>query len=156
MPFSITLLAICKKGGPLDEEIERYQSLLRPYASVTVLYLKSPASPAHSKNELLEAEAKAFLAKIPQRSYCVALSEEGKCPMGSRAFSAWLAALGQSGHALTFIIGGAFGLSPELKKSCREIVSLSPLTFPHKLSLVVLLEQIYRAFTILKGHPYHK
>jgi hypothetical protein len=67
-----------------------------------------------------------------------------------------LSILGQGGHALTFIIGGTQGLSPALKKSCREIVSLSPLAFPRKLSLVVLLEQIYRAFTILKGHPYHK
>jgi 23S rRNA (pseudouridine1915-N3)-methyltransferase len=156
MPLSITILTIGKKGGPFDEEIERYQTLLRPYASLTVSYLKSPASPSYQKSELLKAEAKAILAKIPQGSYCVALAEEGKCPLGSRAFSAWFAALGQRGNTLTFIIGGAYGLSPALKKFCREMLSLSPLTFPRTLSLVVLLEQIYRAFTIFKGHPYHK
>jgi 23S rRNA (pseudouridine1915-N3)-methyltransferase len=156
MSFSIAILSICRKGDPLDEEIERYQKLIRPWASVSVLYLKSPGGSSYGKNELLEAEAKILTASIPKKSFCVALSEEGKCPASSRAFAQWLAAQEQRSHAVTFIIGGAYGLSPLLKKTCAEALSLSPLTFPHKLSLVVVLEQIYRAFTILKGHPYHK
>ncbi|HUI91745.1 MAG TPA: 23S rRNA (pseudouridine(1915)-N(3))-methyltransferase RlmH [Chitinivibrionales bacterium] len=155
MHFSITILTIGKKSGTLSQEIERYQALIRPFASMTVSYLKSPASHSFAKSELLEAEGKAILAKMPERSYRIALSEEGRCPLGSKDFSTWLVARGMRG-SLSFIIGGAYGLSPAVKKSCHEILSLSPLTYPHTLSLVVLLEQIYRAFTIFKGHPYHK
>jgi 23S rRNA (pseudouridine1915-N3)-methyltransferase len=156
MSFSITILTFCRKGGALDAEIERYQKLLSPWVNVAVSYLKSPGGSSYGRNELLEAEAKILAASIPKKSFCVALSEEGKCPAGSRNFAQWLSAHELRSHAMTFIIGGAYGLSPRLKKECAELLSLSPLTFSHKLSLVVLLEQIYRAFTILKGHPYHK
>lgn len=154
--FSITILTFRKKNDAYDDEVERYQELLRPYASVTVTCLKSPGNSSFAKSELLEVESKIILEKIPQRSFCVALSEEGKCPPDSKAFAQWLARREQCSRPVTFIIGGAYGLSPLLKSSCGEVLSLSPLTFPHKLSLVILLEQIYRAFTILKGHPYHK
>jgi 23S rRNA (pseudouridine1915-N3)-methyltransferase len=156
MSFSITILSFHKKGDPLDQEIERYQKLLRPYASVTVTCCKSSHGSSLPRAGLIEAEAEAVLAKIPGRAYCIALSEEGKCQTGSRAFAEWLSRRAQNGREIFFIVGGAYGLSPRIKKSCAETMSLSPLTFPHKLSLVVLLEQIYRAYTILKGHPYHK
>jgi 23S rRNA (pseudouridine1915-N3)-methyltransferase len=154
--FSITIFSFHKKGDPLDEEIERYQKLQRPYAAVSVTCCKSPHGSSLPKAALLEAEADAVLAKVPKGAYCIALSEEGKCLQGSRAFAEWLSRRAQSGREVVFIVGGAYGLSSRLKKSCAETMSLSPLTFPHKLSLVVLLEQIYRAYTILKGHPYHK
>jgi 23S rRNA (pseudouridine1915-N3)-methyltransferase len=156
MSFSITILSFHKKGDLLDEEIERYQKLVRPYASIAVTCCKSPHGSSLPKAALLEAEADAVLAKIPKGACCIALSEEGKCQQGSRAFAEWLSRRAQGGREVVFIVGGAYGLSPRLKKSCAETMSLSPLTFPHKLALVVLLEQIYRAYTILKGHPYHK
>ncbi len=156
MSFSISIVAFCRKGDPLDEEIERYCRLCGPFAPVAVTYLKSPGSSSYPKHELLDVEANILQAKVQRGSTCVALSEEGKCQPGSVAFAQWLSAKMRGSRPLTFVIGGAYGLSPRFKKSCVEVMSLSPLTMAHKLSLVVLLEQIYRAFTILRNHPYHK
>jgi 23S rRNA (pseudouridine1915-N3)-methyltransferase len=154
--FSIDIVAFCRKGDPLDEEIERYCRLCRPYARVAVTYLKSPGGSSYPKHELLEVEAKMAQARIHQNSMCVALSEEGKSFRGSASFAQWLSGKMTGGRAITFVLGGAFGLSPRFKQSCTEVISLSPLTFAHKLALAVLLEQVYRAFTILRNHPYHK
>ncbi|HAJ79150.1 MAG TPA: hypothetical protein DCO75_05205, partial [Fibrobacteres bacterium] len=82
-------------------------------------------------------------------------SEEGKL-MESLRFATWIESFLTSHRSPVFNIGGAFGLSSNIKKECKEIISLSPLTLPHKLCMLVLIEQIYRAFTILHNHPYHK
>ncbi len=156
MPVSVMILAFCKKGDSLDEEIERYRKLIAPFASVSVSYLRSPGTSSFPKNDLLEAEGKIVTARIPGGSLCVALSEEGTSLPSSRAFAQWLSKKTQDCRVLTFILGGAYGLSPRVKAASEDVISLSPLTFAHKLAVVVLLEQIYRAFTILKNHPYHK
>lgn len=156
MSFSIDIVAFRRKGDPFDEEIERYCTLCKPYARVTVTCLRSPVGASFPKHELLEVEAKIALARIHPNSVCVALSEEGKCFPGSTAFAKWLSGKMQSGRPITFVLGGPYGLSPRFKQSCAEVISLSPLTFTHKLALAVLLEQVYRAFTILRNHPYHK
>ena len=156
MSFSVSIISFCKKGDVLDEEIDRYCKLCAPFAPVSVVYLKSPSGSAYPKHELLEVEASMMLARVQKNSTCVALSEEGKMLKGSHAFAQWMSTRMQNARGLTFMIGGAYGLSSGLKNSCSEVISLSPLTFAHKLCLVVLLEQVYRAFTILRNHPYHK
>jgi len=153
MPFSLTIVAIGRKNVELDEETERYVSLVRPYASVRIVSIKSPAANA-AEPEKRAQEAKLLRSKWPAGSYPVALSEEGRL-MTSMDFSRWLGAL-RPHRQVTFTIGGAYGLSPIFKKECKEVISLSPLTLPHKLCMVVLVEQIYRAFTIFYHHPYHK
>jgi 23S rRNA (pseudouridine1915-N3)-methyltransferase len=91
-----------------------------------------------------------LVKKEPARlAGCVALDERGK-DLTTRQFAALL------GEERTFVIGGADGLSAELKKSAAQIVRLSSLTLPHALAQVMLLEQIYRAATLLTGHPYHR
>ena len=80
---------------------------------------------------------------------CIALDERGK-DMTTRQFAALL------GKDATFVIGGPDGLSTALKANASQIVRLSSLTLPHALAQVVLLEQIYRAATLLTGHPYHR
>jgi 23S rRNA (pseudouridine1915-N3)-methyltransferase len=154
--FSVSIIAFCKKGDVLDEEIGRYCKLCAPFAQVSVIYLKSPSGSAYPKHELLEVEAEMVRSRVQKNSTCVALSEEGKLQKGSHAFAQWMSTKMQNARGLTFIIGGAYGLSAGLKQSCAEVISLSPLTLAHKLCLVVLLEQVYRAFTILRNHPYHK
>jgi 23S rRNA (pseudouridine1915-N3)-methyltransferase len=154
--FSVSIIAFCKKDNVLDEEIGRYCKLCTPFAPVSVTYLKSPSSSAYPKHELLEVEASIMRLRVRKNSTCVALSEEGKILKGSHAFAQWVSTKMQDARGLTFLIGGAYGLSSGLKNSCSEVISLSPLTFAHKLCLVVLLEQVYRAFTILRNHPYHK
>lgn len=91
-----------------------------------------------------------FVKKEPaDLAGCVALDERGQ-DLTTRQFAALL------GEERTFVIGGAEGLSAELKRNAAQIVRLSSLTLPHALAQVVLLEQIYRAATLLTGHPYHR
>jgi 23S rRNA (pseudouridine1915-N3)-methyltransferase len=153
--FSITIVAMGKKHAALDEEAQRYALLMRPYASARILTIKSPAPAEAPLKDALDKEGKALLSQWPAAAYPIALSEEGKA-MKSVQFSQWLHGLIERQRGLVFTIGGAYGLSPAVKNKCKEVISLSPLTLPHKLCLAVLLEQLYRAFTILHHHPYHK
>lgn len=125
------------------------------YQRLAVRSLKSPVSGSADAGQVRLREADALRAALPKRAYPVALSEEGR-PMDSSAFARWLGARRQDPAEVVFCIGGAYGLDPEFKRECREVLSLSPLTFAHRLVPLVLVEQIYRASTILAGHPYHK
>jgi 23S rRNA (pseudouridine1915-N3)-methyltransferase len=91
-----------------------------------------------------------FVKKEPAAlAGCIALDERGR-DMTTRQFAALL------GKERTFVIGGPDGLSDKLKSNAEELVRISSLTLPHALAQVVLLEQIYRAATLLTGHPYHR
>jgi 23S rRNA (pseudouridine1915-N3)-methyltransferase len=94
-------------------------------------------------------EPKVSRIKIPERVRLVALDERGK-DLGTREFSRLLA------EPTAFVIGGADGLDPRIKKRAALLLRLSALTLPHALAQVVLCEQIYRAATLLTGHPYHR
>ena len=155
MQCAITIVAIGKKNEVLDEEITRYQRLLRPYAALSVVLLKSPCASEMPLGDMLLREGNLLQTKWTPQAFPVALSEEGRL-MTSAGFSQWLSTQFQKNKHIVFTIGGAYGLSPQLKKKCRDVVCLSPMTLPHRLCMVVLVEQVYRAFTILHHHPYHK
>lgn len=104
----------------------------------------------------LEKEAKKIREALPEKSYKIALCVEGK-PMSSEKFAELLGSLPNKGYSgASFVIGSSCGLDEHLKRECDLRLSLSEMTFPHKLFRVMLLEQIYRAFTILAGGKYHK
>jgi len=155
MSFPISILAVAKKNTVFDSEIERYRTLLRPHADLSVTFIKPVAKTETANSAQIIEEGKLLMEKWPQPCYPVALSEEGKL-MNSNEFSVWLRGIMQSEKRLVLSIGSAFGLSAEYKKQCRSSISLSPLTLPHKLCMLVLVEQLYRASTIMNGHPYHK
>jgi 23S rRNA (pseudouridine1915-N3)-methyltransferase len=98
---------------------------------------------------LLEVKASKLNLKLPQQARLVALDERGK-DLTTRQFAALLA------EPTTFVIGGADGLDAAIKKRAALLLRLSALTLPHALAQVVLCEQIYRAATLLTGHPYHR
>jgi 23S rRNA (pseudouridine1915-N3)-methyltransferase len=125
------------------------------YERVDIRSLKSPVTGSADAAQVRSREADALRAAWPKRPYPVALSEEGRL-MDSRSFARWLGARRQEATEVVFCIGGAYGLDPGFKRECREVLSLSSLTFAHRLVPLVLAEQIYRASTILAGHPYHK
>ncbi len=100
-----------------------------------------------------QKEAKEIFAQLKKTEALIALTEEGET-FSSNSFAKHLQELG-SQH-LAFVIGGAEGLDPVVKESARWQISLSPLTFPHEIARLLLIEQIYRADTILKGSPYHR
>ena len=99
--------------------------------------------------EVALLEVKASRIKIPEKSRLVALDERGK-DLTTRQFAALL------GEPTAFVIGGADGLDPALKRKAALLLRLSALTLPHALAQVVLCEQLYRAATLLTGHPYHR
>ena len=112
-----------------------------------------------SQNEInaaLEKESKKIFEALPDRSYKVAMCVEGK-QMSSEELAALIESLPQMGYSgISFVIGSSCGLAPEVKAKSDLRLSVSKMTFPHKLFRVMLLEQIYRAFTINSGSKYHK
>jgi 23S rRNA (pseudouridine1915-N3)-methyltransferase len=106
--------------------------------------------------ELAQAEAQAILAAVPAGAGIIALDERGK-HLSSPDFSAKLAALRDSGISdLAFIIGGADGLHDSVRARANLCLGLGAMTWPHMLVRPLIAEQIYRAITILSGHPYHR
>lgn len=101
-------------------------------------------------------EGQEILAAIPARSHVILLAIDGK-QRSSEQFSAHLDELALRGKSdLTFVIGGSDGVSPEVRAHANETFSFGPITLPHNLARVVLLEQLYRACKISRGEPYHK
>jgi 23S rRNA (pseudouridine1915-N3)-methyltransferase len=109
---------------------------------------------SHEHNiKLIElADMKDMLKKIPAKSYVIGLDEKGE----SHNTATFAHKLQSIGNDVTFLIGAADGLSSECKTKTKALWSLSALTFPHMLVRVILMEQLYRAFSVLKNHPYHR
>ena len=105
------------------------------------------------KDSTPDKEAQAVLASLKNNEKLLLLSEDGK-HFSSRQLANKLNEL--CSNRLAFVIGGADGHSPKLKDKADQIISLSALTFPHELARLILLEQIYRASTIIQGGPYHR
>ena len=118
---------------------------------------KTPDRASDSENQkILELEGTRILSKIGDRDFVIVLAIEGKT-LSSEEFSKQLEQAPINGFStLTFIIGGSLGLSPQVKKRANLSISFGRLTLPHQLMRLVLVEQIYRAFTIQQGSPYHK
>lgn len=100
-------------------------------------------------------EAIKIAAAIPKGARVIALDERGK-DQTTQNLATHLAAWRQEGFDIAFLIGGADGLDPNLKSDAHALWRLSSLTLPHAMARVLLVEQLYRAWTILQGHPYHR
>lgn len=147
------------KAGPERELVARY--LERAGAGGRSLGLSGfdvtelPESRASSSGARKGEEAKALAGVLPE-GIVVALDERGKT-IGSEAFAGEIARWRDAGRpAASFVIGGADGLDPDFVKRADLVLSFSPLTWPHQLVRIMLAEQLYRATTILAGHPYHR
>jgi len=104
----------------------------------------------------MKEEAEKLAAKVPAGAHIIALDEAGRT-IGSEAFATHLRRLGDSGtRDLAFLIGGPDGLPASLRERAQERLAFGPQTWPHLLVRAMLAEQIYRAFAILSGHPYHR
>lgn len=151
--MKISVLSPWKQAADIREREDNYLKRLRRYASVTIEEIKGAKG---EEKEAIRKEGEFLLAKLRRGSYIVALTESG-ISHDSRQFSKWLEGMGIQGRPdITFIIGGAAGLSREILDKADAVLSLSAMTFPHQLARLVLIEQIYRAFTLIKGEPYHK
>jgi 23S rRNA (pseudouridine1915-N3)-methyltransferase len=101
-------------------------------------------------------EAEVILAKLPEKGQVILLDERGEA-LTSHAFAKRISDAQQRAvQNLTFVIGGASGFDPSVKERADQLISLSSMTLPHKMARLVLLEQLYRASSIIRGEPYHK
>jgi len=141
----ITVLCVgTMKDKSLAALARIYLKRLNHDVRITVKEIKD-RRPKEERDQLLQLISKSG-------SHVFALSEEGTC-VNSKKFSQRLGAINRS---MTFVIGGATGLHQEVKIAANELLSLSPLTFTHEMTRVLLLEQIYRAISILHNRSYHK
>lgn len=137
-----------------------YEKRLGAFCRLQVIELpeeRLPEDPSPAQiDAALEKEAAKILDKLPRGAKVIALCVEGKL-LSSEALSAQVEAWTVAGCSqLVFVIGGSFGLHPRVKAAAALRLSMSPMTFPHHLARVMVLEQIYRAFQIAKGTRYHK
>lgn len=134
---------------------DEYLKRLRPYADVRVTEVRDRDLGADEARAVAE-EGRGILKAVPDGAFVAALEADGR-EMSSEELAEWLGARMNAGDSdIAFVIGGAAGMSPEVRSAARERLSLSRMTLPHQLARVVLLEQVYRAFRILRGEPYHR
>ena len=151
--YPIRLLAVGRpRPGPIRELEQHYRTLLKAHARLEVEDLaEGRGDPARQlRDEAERLRGPLLAARCP-----VLLTAEGP-PRSSEDFARWLGVRMDRGDSLVFAIGSSNGLDPALKAEIKEHLSLSPMTFPHDLTRILFLEQLYRAFGILRGTPYHK
>ena len=133
------------------EGMELYRRRIQPFFPLIVKELPD----AGSGKDAPEKEAAAVLKSLGPNDILVLLDEKGRL-FDSREFAGYVERLqGQSIQKLVFLAGGAYGFDQTVRARSKESISLSPMTFNHQLVRVIFLEQLYRAATILGGHPYH-
>ncbi len=159
--IKVTIIAVGKlKEKYLRDACAEYLKRLGVYAKVNVVEVgeeRCSDNPSSTEIEnVKQKEGQRIIAKIPKASFVVPMCIEGT-QYSSEDFAKKIEATAVAGNGeITFIIGGSFGLSDEVKTLGKLKLSFGKLTLPHQLMRVVLLEQIYRAFSILNNSKYHK
>ncbi|QST00036.1 23S rRNA (pseudouridine(1915)-N(3))-methyltransferase RlmH [Pontibacillus sp. ALD_SL1] len=159
--MKITIISVGKlKEKYLKQGIEEYEKRLGSYASIDLIEVSDEKAPENlseaQMEEVKQKEGERILAKINPDAHVITLEIEGKMLTSEKLAKEidQLATYGKS--KVTFVIGGSLGLSDEVMKRSDFALSFSKMTLPHQLMRLVLLEQIYRAFRINRGEPYHK
>jgi 23S rRNA (pseudouridine1915-N3)-methyltransferase len=155
--MKILVLAIGKTDEAyLDEGMKKYLKRLVRYTKVEFKILPDPANRKSLTPDLQKkAESELILAALERSDELILLDENGNS-FGSRAFASWLEKKAlDSVKRMVFVVGGPYGFSDELKTRATSLISLSGMTFSHQLVRLIFFEQLYRAFTIIKGEPYH-
>ncbi len=154
--MKITLLSIQSKKEPWFEEVTKlYCKKLNPFCEFEIVHLKSSKSERSEAQKKIQEESQNILKKINANDYVVLLDESG-VSLSSEQFAKRLQQWQDTGSKkVVFVVGGAFGVSEELKKRAQTNLSLSKMVYNHLVAQAVCMEQIYRAFSINKGLPYH-
>jgi len=154
--MNIKIISIGNKPNKWELEGEKhYIKQLPKNININYFHIKGQQHPNMSKKEILQKESDLILSKISEKDYIVSWDVRGKS-FDSEEFSAFLSKCTQAKKEIIFIIGGSFGLSEDILNKSNLILSASLLTFPHRLFRLILMEQIYRAYTIINKKPYHK
>lgn len=159
--MNITLITVGKlKEKYLKEALAEYSKRLNRYCKLNIVELQDEKTPENSSEKedtlIREKEGIRILDSIRDNMYVIALDLKGNM-LSSEEFSVFIDELGLRGSSnIAFVIGGSLGLSKEVLTRADYKLCFSKMTFPHQLFRVMLLEQIYRGFRIMKGEPYHK
>lgn len=158
---NITIVTIGKlKEKYLIQGINEYLKRLTAYAKVEIVELadeKAPENLSESEMEQVkQKEGERILSKLSDDTHVIALAIEGKMK-SSEQLAADIDNLATYGKSkIAFVIGGSLGLSKDVMKRANDTLSFSKMTFPHQLMRLILVEQVYRAFRIIRNEPYHK
>jgi len=159
--MNITIITVGKlKERYFKEAVEEYSTRLSKYCKLEIVEVPDEKAPENLSpaEELIviQKEGQGILKYVKDDTYMIALAIQGK-ELSSEGLADFINGLGIKGKSnIAFVIGGSLGLCSEVLKRADFKLSFSPMTFPHQLMRVILLEQIYRGFRIIKGEPYHK
>ena len=159
--MNISLVSVGKlKEKYLKSGIEEYTKRLGSYAKVNEVEVadeKAPEQLSEADMEIVKKkEGERILAKISPDAYVIALAIDGKMKTSEQLAKDIESLMTYGRSKIVFVIGGSLGLHDEVLKRADEKLSFSKMTFPHQLMKLILVEQVYRAFRIMKGEPYHK
>ena len=156
---SIICVGKMKEKFYMDAAAE-YAKRLSRFCKLEIIELSEDRLPEEPSQAQIDAalakEAEAIRAKLPPSAYIIAMCVEGKTRSSEELSQLMSQSANQGGSHLVFLIGGSFGLHPSVKALAAVKLSMSPMTFPHHLARVMLLEQIYRGYQINAGSKYHK
>ena len=150
----IVVVAVGRARSPFTDDIAHYERLLRRQARLETLEVREAKADPERPAEALARESEAVLTRIPGDAFACVLDREGAA-LSSLELSRFLDERRHSGRDLFFIVGGPFGVADAVGDRADARLSLGPVTLPHQLARVVLLEQLFRAHKILAGEPYH-
>ena len=152
----IKIISIGNKLNKWESEtINFYLKQLPKNIRVDFVDLKSQQNPNYSIKEVVKKESQLINSKISDKDFVIAWDSSGE-QISSKAFSKLIFKNREINNNISFIIGGSFGLSSNILNRSNQILSASLFTFPHKLFRLIMVEQIYRAHTIMNNMPYHK
>ncbi|RNF39909.1 23S rRNA (pseudouridine(1915)-N(3))-methyltransferase RlmH [Planococcus salinus] len=159
--MNISIISVGKlKEKYLKSGIEEYKKRLGSYAKISEVEVadeKAPEQLSEADMEIVKKkEGDRILAKIPPEAYVIALAIDGKMKTSEQLAKDMESLMTYGRSKVVFVIGGSLGLHDEVLKRADEKLSFSKMTFPHQLMKLILVEQVYRAFRIMKNEPYHK
>ena len=153
--MKIRLISVGRdRSGLFEPAVQEYAGRLSHYCRFELVELPE-ARKARDPAGAVAEEGAAILARLKPGEALVALDEHGK-PLTSRALADYLGKLMSSGRDAALVVGGAEGLAEPVRARAGLILSLSAMTLPHRLARLLMAEQLYRAFTLLRGEPYHR
>lgn len=135
--------------------INEYKNRISAIIPLKIFEIEEEKRRGKENERFLRKEKDKLMKHLNEKDYLIVLSEKGKM-MSSEQFSEFLTDKFFKNKDISFVLGGPWGISKELDEKANFLLSLSPMTFPHEIARVLLLEQIYRALTIKKGIKYHK
>ena len=159
--MNITVVSVGKiKEKYLTMAIDEYAKRLSKYCKLSFIQVQDEKTPDNASevvnNKIKQVEGERILKNIKDNAYVITLAIEGN-QLTSEKLASKIDNLGISGNSdVVFVIGGSLGLSDEVLSRSNYLLSFSKMTFPHQLMKVILLEQIYRSYRIIKNEPYHK